>query len=232
MGRLRPPILCRLLQEAAAVHAAKLGVAVETLIDGGVAWVLSRLQLSVRRWPRAEEEVVVETWPAAANRLFTERRFEFRDPSGNVIATAATLWFILDLETRRAIRLPPTILDALDRLDLESAPMRPGALETPEPGDTEVEFTVRRSDLDLAGHVNNTSYVEWVIEAVSDKVWSVTDLAELEIAFLSECHHGQSIVSTSQTRGSAEAFEIRHSVLRRDGGEEVARARTVWRPVG
>jgi acyl-ACP thioesterase len=228
-GRLRPPVLCRLLQEAATAHAAELGVAVETLIGGGVAWVLSRLKLAVNRWPRAEDEVVVETWPAAANRLFTERRFEVLDGSGTIIGTAATLWFILDLETRRPVRFPATVLDALGRLNLESTPMRPEELDPPDPGDTEVGFTIRRSDLDLAGHVNNTSYVEWVVEAVPDPVWAANHLAELEIAFLSECRHGSSVVSTSQTSVSGGGFEIRHRVTRRGGGEEVARARSVWR---
>jgi acyl-ACP thioesterase len=221
-----------LLQEAATAHAAELGVSVETLIDGGVAWVLSRLRLAVRQWPRAEEEVVVETWPAAANRLFTERRFEVVDASGAIIATAATLWFILDLETRRPIRLPATVVDVLGRLNLETTPMRPEVLDPPDPGDTEVGFTIRRSDLDLAGHVNNTSYVEWVVEAVPDPVWEANHLAELEIAYLSECRHGQSIVSTSQTCSSGDGAEIRHRVVRRDNGEEVARARSLWRPAG
>lgn len=228
-GRLQAPILCRLLQEAATAHAAELGVAVETLIDGGVAWVLSRLRLSVQRWPRAEEEFVVETWPAAANRLFAERRFELMDTTGAIIGTAATLWFILDLESRRPIRLPATVVEAMQRLDLEGKPMRPGALDVPDSGDAGVGFTVRRSDLDLAGHVNNTSYVEWVVEAVQDAIWQSNDLAELEIAYVTECHHGQNVASLSQTTVCDGGCEVRHQLVRPEDGAEVARARTVWR---
>jgi len=91
-GRLQAPILCKLLQEAATSHAADLGVAVETLIQGGVAWVLSHLRLTVNRWPGVDAEIIVKTWPEAANRLFTERRFEVLDPTGTILATASTLW--------------------------------------------------------------------------------------------------------------------------------------------
>jgi acyl-CoA thioesterase FadM len=42
MGRLQVPVLCRLLQEAATAHAAELVVAVDALIESGVAWMLSR----------------------------------------------------------------------------------------------------------------------------------------------------------------------------------------------
>ena len=65
LGRLQVPILCKLLQEAATAHAAILGVAVETLIDSGVAWVLSRLHLEMNRWPKADDTIVIETWPEA-----------------------------------------------------------------------------------------------------------------------------------------------------------------------
>jgi medium-chain acyl-[acyl-carrier-protein] hydrolase len=57
LGRLQVPTLCRLLQEAATAHAAELGVAVDALIGRGVAWVLSRLDLDVKRWPRGEDEI-------------------------------------------------------------------------------------------------------------------------------------------------------------------------------
>ena len=30
-------------------------------------------------------------------------------------------------------------------------------------------------DLDLAGHVNNTSYVEWAVEAVPDEIWDIQE---------------------------------------------------------
>jgi acyl-ACP thioesterase len=100
----------------------------------------------------------------------------------------------------------------------------------PDPIERELEFTVRRSDLDLADHVNNTSYVEWAIEAVPDEVWGVADLAELEIHFLSECHHGQTVASRSQIIKRKHQTEVRHQLRRSDDDVEVARARTVWRP--
>jgi hypothetical protein len=50
-----------MLQEAATAHAAELGVAVDALVGNGVAWVLSRVDLHVERWPRCDDEIVDET---------------------------------------------------------------------------------------------------------------------------------------------------------------------------
>jgi acyl-ACP thioesterase len=228
-GRLQVPILCQFLQEAATAHAAILGVAVESLIDSGVAWVLSRLHFVMDRWPAADESIVIETWPEAASRLFTERRFEVLDESERRIGSVSTLWLVLDLERRRPVRLPAQVADRLHEHELGSEPRTFGELTVPDPAQRDLGFTVRRSDLDLAGHVNNTSYVEWAIEAVPDEVWSTANLMELEIHFLSECHHGQSVVSRSQLIDRADDTEVRHQLVRPDDDTEVARARTVWR---
>lgn len=229
LGRLQVPILCRLLQEVATAHAAKLGVAVDVLIDSGVAWVLSRLDLKVERWPRVDDEIVVETWPAAMNRLLTERRFRILDADGDEMGSASTLWVVLDLERRRPVRLPPQVVEHLQELDLAPDPMRPDELIEPEDPNIELAFTVRRSDVDLAGHANNTSFVEWAVEAVPDEVWRASDPHEFEIQFLAECRRGQTVLSRAELLSADEAHEIRHQLVRTEDGAEVARARTVWR---
>jgi medium-chain acyl-[acyl-carrier-protein] hydrolase len=228
-GRLQAPILCQFLEEAAVAHAALIGVAVEELIENGIAWVLSRLHLEMGRWPAADEEIVIETWPEAASRLFTERRFEVLDSSKRRIGTVSTLWLVLDLERRRPVRLPPQVLDRLHEHELGSEPRKFGDLVAPNPIQHELGFTVRRSDLDLAHHVNNTSYVEWAVEAVPDAAWSEKDLAELDIHYLSECHHGQTVLSRSQVVDQGKETEVRHQLMRHEDGTEVARARTLWR---
>jgi acyl-ACP thioesterase len=228
LGRLQVPILCRLLQEAATAHAAELGVAVDALVDSGVAWVLNRLDLHVQRWPHSDDEIVVETWPAAMNRLLTERRFRIVDSSGRETGRASTLWLVLDLERRRPVRLPAHVVENLQQLGLAPDPIRPDELTPPDTVTSELGFSVRRSDVDLAGHANNTSFVEWVIEAVPDTVWSNCDLTDLDIQFLAECHQGQTVQSRSQLIGGGDANEVRHQLTRQEDGTEVARARTVW----
>jgi acyl-ACP thioesterase len=227
-GRLQVPILCQLLEETAVAHAAILGVAVESLIDSGVAWVLSRLHLEMEHWPGTDEEIEIDTWPEAASRLFTERRFDILDASERRVGSASTLWLVLDLERRRPVRLPPRVTDRLHEHELGPEPRKFGDLAKPDPIDNELAFTVRRSDLDLADHVNNTSYVEWAIEAVPDEVWGVADLAELEIHYLSECHHGQTVVSRSHIIDHGQQTEVRHQLVRSEDDVEVARARTLW----
>ena len=229
LGRLQVPILCKLLQEVAVAHASILGVSVETMAERGTAWVLSCLHLTLNRWPRGDEEILIETWPEAMNRLLVERGFAIFDLNEAQIGAVSTLWCVLDLARRRPVRLPQEVWGRMGEFEIGRDPVRAGELTAPDPADRELAFTVRRSDLDAAEHVNNTSYVEWAIEAVPDEVWSTAELAELEVQFVSECHQGQTVVSRSQQFDRGSDIEVRHQLMRQEDGAEVARASTVWR---
>ncbi len=226
MGRLQVPILCRLLQEVAVTHAGMLGVAVETLLERGTAWVLSRMCLSLDRWPQGGDRITIETWPEAMGKLIVERRFALATDEGDSIGTVSTWWVVLDLERRRPVRLPSEAWDRFSEYEIGPTPAKTGKLALPDPAERELAFSVRRSDVDLSGHANNTSFVEWVIEAVPDEIWSGCDLTDLDIQFLAECHQGQTVRSRSQL---VDRTEVRHQLVRTDDGAEVARARTVWR---
>ena len=229
LGRLQVPILCKLLQEVAVAHASILGVSVETMAERGTAWVLSRLYLTLNRWPRGDEEILIETWPEAMNRLLVERRFAIFDGSEAQIGAVSTLWCALDLAKRRPVRLPDEVWGRMDEYEIGDEPSRAGELTVPDPADRELAFTVRRSDLDVAEHVNNTSYVEWAIEAVPEGTWSTAELAELEIQFITECHQGQTVLSRSRQVERGDDIEIRHQLMRHEDNSEVARALTLWR---
>jgi len=228
LGRLQVPILCKLLQEVAVAHAAMLGVAVETLLDRGTAWVLSRMCLALNRWPHGGDHITIETWPEAMSKLIVERRFALSTRDGDPIGTVSTWWVVLDLERRRPVRLPSEAWDRLREYEIGSKPVKAGSLAVPEPAERELAFTVRRSDVDLAGHANNTSFVEWAMEAVPDEVWSTCDLCDLVVQFLAECHRGQTVLSRSQLLGDGDTPEVRHQLVRDEDGVEVARAVTTW----
>ena len=94
-GRLKLLSWFDFLQEAAANHAARLGVGLNALTERGRLWVLSRLKLEIRRSPRIGEELTVETYPSGVNRLFFTREFQVFDKSGEVIARASSAWLLL-----------------------------------------------------------------------------------------------------------------------------------------
>jgi acyl-ACP thioesterase len=228
-GRLLPRTLCLLLQEAAAAHAAGLGVAVEGLLERGAAWVLSQLRVELLRWPRAGDTLVIATWPEAASGTRTERRFLLGDAAGEELGQALTLWLVLDLERRRPVRLPEFVVAALAPVVRSSSPTR----LAPIPALTEVReerrLAVGYSDLDLVRHANNAAFAEWMVECCSGELWNDYDVVELEVHYLAECRLGDAVLSQAATAGGGVRPTVLHRLLRMADGVEAARARTVWR---
>lgn len=227
-GLLSPRALCAYLQEVAGRHAEQLGVSMERLGEGGLAWVLRRLRLELRRGISERERLEVTTWPSGADGVLARREFELRDASGEAAGVASSQWVVVDVAARTVVRLPPAVLAlepatraatlTLDRRPLPSAEL--WALQAP--------VVVRRGDLDVVGHVNNTRYVEWLWESLPDEVWSGRRLTWLEIVFLGEARHGDRVLSRSAP-AAEEGAQLLHSLVDASG-RELARALSAWTP--
>ena len=110
-GRAGAEAVAGWIQEIATQHAAALGVPWERLARDGLTWVLFRLSLAFERWPDAREPVEVRTWPSDMERVVARRDFLFRDENGQTIGRGISSWVVMDVESRRPVRLPSPIRD-------------------------------------------------------------------------------------------------------------------------
>ncbi|RII28050.1 MAG: acyl-ACP thioesterase [Geobacter sp.] len=227
-GNVRPVTLLNYLQDAAGMHARRLGVSVADLHAHGVTWVLSRIHLVIDRYPRSGDTVLMHTWPATREGLFTCREFELFDEVGRVAGRATTSWALLNLATRRPVKLegtlPPYPLLPRRAIDDPFASLPP----FPDDATCEMKFRVLRSDLDINHHVNNTVFAGWALDTVPDDV-AAGSLAELEIAFRSEVLYGDSVISRCSMVEIGETSICLHQIIKEQDNKELARLRTTWR---
>ena len=161
--RMRLEALCRLLQEAAVIHSEQVGIHNRDLVANGTAWVLNKMAFDFRRLPTMGEDIRVVTWHRGSRGFRAYRDFEVL-AGDELLASVATLWLFVDLEKKRPRRIPPewpqayTIeMDAAVDCDLDG--WQPDASGTDE---TTLAITLRRSDFDPHGHVNNTAYFDFI----------------------------------------------------------------------
>lgn len=222
-GRLTLPALCDFLQEAAGIHAGLLHASAPRMHEHGLAWVLARLYVRLERLPRWGQTLRVTTWPHARDRHSTRRDFLLRDDGDRELGRVATSWVTLELASRKLVPLPGFLDGLWD-------PSTPGAVDYPARSvprfngaqGPEVPILVRRADLDVNGHVNNSRYPEWCLESLSAEDAGRRLLAA-DVSFRAECFQGETVVSRS---APAEGGFL-HAVLRADG-VEAARMRTWW----
>jgi acyl-ACP thioesterase len=230
-GLLAPRALFAFLQEAAGGDAARAGYTMERLAEDGLVWVIQWMRVEVDRYPGRGETVTVTTWARPFGRALAFREFDVVDGSGDRVAAGTSRWAVIDLGTRRLVRLP----DFVRRSPVPDRPFaldrEPAALEPAEPSEVERRFEVRRGDLDTVRHVNNTRYVEWALETVPDEVLESHRPSAFEIAFRREALYGDVVVARTRRLGGDGAAAFAHE-LRADGaGHELARAASVWRPL-
>jgi medium-chain acyl-[acyl-carrier-protein] hydrolase len=230
-GLLRPVSLLNLVQDAGGMHAAQLGVSVRDLRQRGLTWVLSRVHVVVERYLHADDVISVRTWPSTREGLFSCREFEMRNRSGELFSRATSSWAVLDLASRRPVRLQECLPDypltagrALED-DFATLPQFP---DSPDANFRELPFQVRRSDQDSNQHVNNTVYTDWALEAVPDEV-AAGHLYSLEVSYRAEALYGDSIFSQCVVTRSGEDTECLHRIINSLDRRELARLRSRWK---
>ena len=176
------------LQESALRNADHLGFGYDEALELKQIWVIARMQLEVKRYPQWGESVVVNTWPRGVEGLFALRDYEIQDKEGKLIAAATSRWIIIDTNTRRP--LPMKILqEVLHLCDPRMAIASPSDAKLPI-GDFVLlkQHIVQYSDLDKHDHVNNTRYVEWVVNAFPANWLREHEIADFRIDYQGESH--------------------------------------------
>ena len=218
------------MQEAASQHADALGVSIQQLLSENYTWLLSRLKIKMNAYPAWNDRIIINTWPSGVRRLFALRDFEMKDHNNLIFGTALSAWLVLDTVKKRPVRISSFV----DRLKpVEGDHVLPDQLDKLPAFETHTHeriFQVRYGDLDINQHVNNASYVEWMLEGMPAEIHDGLGLVELEINFLAESFLEDRIVARCGPQGSS-GREYHHSLFREEDGQELVRGRTVWQPL-
>ena len=173
-GVLRPDGVARYLQDVATDDWAGSG------LDQSERWVVRRTAIRVvpsGRSPELGELVRLVTWCAGTGPAWAERRTDV-EVDGAVMVEAVALWVLLD-PSGRPLRLGQGFHDVYGEATggrrvsgrVAAAPVPADAAARPWP--------IRKSDLDVVGHVNNAA------------VWAaLTEVATAPVATATVTHHG------------------------------------------
>lgn len=194
------------MQETAGAHVALLGLDRTVMADMNLGWVVSRLKVEFTRLPRVGETLTIETWPTPNRHLFFPRSHAFRDATGAQIGCANSLWLTLDLTDRRAEKNDFVISRIPDNRDLPSAAGMPATVRPLNSAPVVGSILPGFSDLDSNGHVNNTRYMEWCMNALGLDVLRDRCLTAFDVNFDSEILPGCEIHTELTMDGDRFAF--------------------------
>lgn len=152
--------------------------------------MLSRMALEVETSPALGEELRIETWPSTKLRgVRAVRDFAVLDAEGALVATASSLWVIVDLASRRPQKIPASIA-ALSTDPGYPVPEFSPELPAVEPPTHLQTFTATAQDVDQNEHVNNVVYARWALAALPEGFGPVR---RFEVHYLAEIALGQDV---------------------------------------
>lgn len=180
------------LQEAGRSHAEELGWGVNLLRTKKQFWVLARLHIQLLKRPAPGQVVTVHTWPKGTDRHFALRDFlVFLDDE--LICRATSTWALLQLPQRRPIALGDLDKRMFERKDEHAIATIPDKIESPLLTGEPMHHTVVFSELDQNGHVNNTRYLNWMLDTFTTEFHRTHEVAEIQANYLAEVFPDQLI---------------------------------------
>lgn len=214
--RMSPTAYWRVLQNAAAGHAAALSAATEELRRGGQTWMLSKMRLEVHRHPVLGERLTIETWPSTRIKgARAYRDFVLKDADGTICASASSLWVIVDLASRRPVRIP----DAIVSLSIDPGYVIPGVqdawLDPPVAPTASTGFVACWSDADQNEHVNNVTMVRWGVDALPLAFLERHSIRVVEAHYRAEVNIGDAVSVQTEWSG----LNVRQAIVK---GETLA----------
>ncbi|GAB3895512.1 acyl-[acyl-carrier-protein] thioesterase [Spirosoma agri] len=233
-GRLSVPALMNLMQESANRNAIEYGIGINDLARQGYGWMLMRFRLRMHTYPRYGQTIQVMTYPTSVEKYFIHRDFRVLADDGTLLADAVSIWLVFSMDKRamvplpdfiRALSLPPGI-DPLPKLAL-----KPDFQNKPFAPTHENEVTVGWFSIDQNQHVNNVSYVEWLLDAVDSNTLQTRELAEIDLVYRTESHWKDRLLIRSVSE-SDDTINHRIEQSNRQPGEsgkDVLLAQSRWR---
>jgi medium-chain acyl-[acyl-carrier-protein] hydrolase len=225
--RVTMPAIAYYLQEAATIHATHLGFASQQLASRNMAWVLFRIQIRMDSYPSYHENVNIETWPAMIKNPYDFRAFIITDEKGDRIGTAMTTWALIDIASRRPVRIPVDFEEAHDpgkELPFEPDMRKIGLVKSV---DNETSFRVNFHDIDANIHTNNVSYLRWVIDSIPMTFLKTYRVRDVLLEFKAESFYDDTLVTQTEISDTGSELQCTHQMIRQSDQKIVAGARTV-----
>jgi acyl-ACP thioesterase len=164
-GRLRLDAAARHLQDVSSDDTR------EARLPDDQSWVVRRTVIDMVAPPRFLEPLELATWCGGSGSRWAERRVSMVGGGGGRLE-AAVLWVYVDAATLVPKKLDPTFLTLYgeaaggrtvgSRLELPAPPPDGAGVETRP-------WPLRRTDLDVLGHVNNAAYWAPVEELLAER---------------------------------------------------------------
>ena len=192
-GHIRPTTVLDLLQDVATIQAEEMGIGRDDMLARGVFWAVVRLKYEVIKEPVHYQVVRVRTWPHTPTSFSFMRDFSIRDEAGDLLIKASSEWVLMDIESRKFVKVTDHYTGSQDFDEERSFQGRLRKIaDFGEDTLPTYEVVPTLSDIDVNGHVNNARYPSFVMDAL--ETCSYASVRSMQIDYRHEALPGEPLV--------------------------------------
>ncbi|MBO5312362.1 MAG: hypothetical protein J6B29_00205 [Clostridia bacterium] len=179
------------IQETANAQMRAQKPSYNELFNQGKSFILSIIRVEMYEPISYGEEILVKTW-ACPSRGFTFPRSYSIERNGEILCEANSAWALVDTHTKKLIKSTDVDLSSYctdEPLELPN-PIRfriPAEIQLSLVG----EYTVRYTDTDINGHMNNTNYPDMLFNAMPSPEHKI--IKSIAISYQNEARAGDSL---------------------------------------
>ena len=242
-------------QDVTAVHYGSGGLSIPHLQKKGLTWVLVKQRFEINEYPLWMDSLYLQTWAKPPKGPFFFRDYAYtyakngrkttmdralldvssgerteRDEHALPFLRATSNWMVLNTESLKPLKPTDNVMGSLELCSDDSLESSFPKINLPDGTssvwDIEHKFSPTITDIDINSHVNNLSYIRWILSYIPQKVYEGRLISSLETYYLSSAVFSQKLICRVC---EIEQNTCVHSIIREQDGSEVFRAKTVWK---
>ncbi len=191
-GVLGIPETFSLFMDLATEHACSIDLGIGTLGKKGLFWLAVRTRIKFFRRPKIEEKVTLSTWPQKPFRMRNDRSYLISKDDEHLVE-GKTEWAVLDTETNKLIRAEQIYPEGLIFEEAVFSDPFERVRDTFEEADKFAEYTIRSTDIDLGGHMNNSAYLRALFSSLSREDRKSAEISEIDVRFVTPSYEGETL---------------------------------------
>ena len=155
-------------QDCCIFQSESIGYKIQDELDRDRGWFLLAWNVEIVRFPVLGEELQIITEPYKMKGFYGYRRFMILDSENKELASADSLWLLMNLRKKIPQRVPADMINAYVSEVKDDTVRVKRKLRTEGEWVQREQILVGRHFLDTNSHVNNVFYGMWAEECLPD----------------------------------------------------------------
>jgi len=174
------------LENVALKHSDSVGLGLKNILETGLTWMLLDWKVKLLKRPHYGDILEISTWTRYINKCYAYRDYEiYVNNEKYVIATSK--WLLFDINRKKPIRVQEDLISkyepeenksVFDILEIEK-------MKKVDSYDNNYAYNVKKSDIDINGHMHNLNYLDIAYECFSENDYN-NELNNIRISYKKE----------------------------------------------